>query len=102
VAHTLLSPGPLSQPTAIACEAPTFTEAQLAGEQLATACMLGDMAATGPVTCTFGFTVPATPLLASAAAGTGNQVLAAVTFEELPAGVEENSFNNAAAAVATL
>jgi hypothetical protein len=81
---------------------PAFTEAQLAGgDSLAAACMLGDMATTGPVTCTLAYAAPATPLPPAAAAGTGNQILAAVTFAALPDGVVENGANNAAATCAS-
>jgi len=60
---------------------------------VSTACRLGDLAATGPVTCTFSFTVPATPLPAGVNA---RQIVGAVTYADLPENVVEDGMNNAA------
>lgn len=56
--------------------------------------MLGDLAVTGPVTCTFSYKVPTTPLPSSVDA---RQILGSITYAPLAANVVEDSINNAAA-----
>lgn len=60
---------------------------------VSTACVLGDLAVTGPVTCTFAYTVPATPLPSGIGA---RQILGAITYAPLADNVAEDGMNNAA------
>jgi hypothetical protein len=60
---------------------------------VSTSCMLGDLAVTGPVTCTFSYSVPATPLPTGIDA---RQILGAITYAPLADNVAENTLNNAA------
>lgn len=62
---------------------------------ISTACMLGDLASTGTITCAFSYTVPGTPLTGSIDA---RHLVAAVTFDALDDTVVEDSINNAAVA----
>jgi hypothetical protein len=88
------SPTHLRTTTAITCDAPEPSAEDIANYDIvSTACMLGDLAATGPVTCAFTYTVPATPLPASINA---RQILGAITYAPLAANVVEDSQNNAA------
>lgn len=60
---------------------------------VSTACLLGDLAETGPVTCSLTYTVPATPLPASIDA---RQIMGAITYAPLAGNVVEDNLNNAA------
>jgi len=60
--------------------------------------MLGDMAATGAVTCTLSYTIPTTPLPDTADA---SRIVAAITYADLAENVVEDSSNNAAATCVT-
>lgn len=59
---------------------------------VSSACMLGDLAVTGPVTCTLTYTAPAEPLAATPEA---KEIMAAITYAPLAANVVDG-LNNAA------
>lgn len=78
----------------ITCESVQVTDAELAQyTTVSSACMLGDLALTGPVTCTLSYTAPAQPLAATPEA---KEIMAAITFAPLAANVVEDGLNNAA------
>lgn len=84
---------------AINCDAPEVSPEDLEKyDVVSTACMLGDMAATGAVTCTLSYTIPATPLPDTVDA---SQIVAAITYADLAENVVEDSSNNAAATCVT-
>lgn len=84
---------------AINCDAPEVSPEDLAQyDVVSAACMLGDMASTGPVTCTLSYTIPAAPLPASDDA---SRIVAAITYADLAENVVEDSSNNAAATCVT-
>lgn len=83
-----------SMSDAISCDNPGPSAEDLAKyDVVSTACLLGDLAVTGPVTCFFTYTVPATPLPASIDA---RRILGAITYAPLAENVVEDSVNNAA------
>lgn len=85
-------------PAAINCDAPPTNPEDIAEyDVVSTACMLGDLALTGPVTCTLSYTVPATPLPTGIAS---RQILGAITYAALAENVAEDSMNNAASTCA--
>jgi len=84
---------------AISCAAPEVSPEDLAKyDVVSTACMLGDQAATGPVTCTLSYTIPTTPLPAE---GDANRIVAAITYADLAENVVEDTSNNAAVTCVT-
>lgn len=81
----------------ITCDKPDLSPAHLAeSDVVSTACMLGDLAVTGAVTCTLSYKVPAAQALATSSVD-ARQVIGAITFAPLAANVAEDSMNNAAA-----
>jgi hypothetical protein len=55
--------------------------------------MLGDLAVTGPVTCTLSYTAPAEAL---GTAPEAREIMGAITYAPLAANVVEDGLNNAA------